>query len=386
MQLAKKPEIPLFVGEAANNPPPLPNQGNNPFTVPPLGNPFENRVNDGQSLNSFPSSINSSDSSVVPRNGDAFPRLRKRQPKTAKPHPSTIKSLLECTDDLVVEGYFTETIGSENDLIAGADSTSVQAMVFSSHRQRQFIICYRGSMAQHTKPIKGKMHYDLDSNGLNSSFGDSYFQSELEPKVFNLIERLSSDNPFCDCIFTGHSYGGGLSMISAVQCAEKFPMMTVSAHVFGVPKVGGKKFREKANGLPNLKVIRCCLGQDTYVDLPTGTWEHIGHTISIKQISSKGKRRGILNANVVSDDTLTAHAVAYKFGKKSQNSNAILRVRNTILSDSRAKSQGKVDHEMRNYLHAVEQFTHMGCSWVTSFADEAGSGIVTAENEVRLVV
>ncbi len=212
-------------------------------------------------------------------------------------------------------------------------------------------------------------------------FAESYFQSEIEPKVFDLIERLSSENPFCDCIFTGHSFGGGLSIIGAVRCAEKYPMMTVSSHVFAVPKVGQKKFRERANGLPNLKIIRAELGQDAYVDLPLGPWEHVGHTISVNY--SKGKRKSLINNNTVGE-ILTATAAAYKFGKKIQSNKPISRVRTTI--DTRAKAQGKSDHEMRNYLHAFEQFTHMGCAWVSSFADEAGTGIVTAENEVRLVV
>ena len=72
------------------------------------------------------------------------------------------------------------------------------------------------------------------------------------------------------------------------------------------------------------------------------------------------------------------------FGKKDQI-NTKTRVRSVI--DPRAKKiQGKTDHEMRNYLHAVEHFTHMGSQWVRDFANEFGSGIVNAENEVRLVV
>ncbi len=162
--IGKKPEIPLFVGEAAANPPPLPNQGHNPFAAPPLGNPFENLTTDGRSLSSFQSSsINSSESSTGMPNS-RFPMARVKEVKTAKPHPSTIKSLLECTDDLIVEGYFNETIGSESDLIEGAESTSVQVTVFSSQRQRQFIICYRGSMTQHTKPVRSKLQYKVDSN------------------------------------------------------------------------------------------------------------------------------------------------------------------------------------------------------------------------------
>ena len=377
--IGKKPDIPMFIGQEDQNlPPPLPNVAHSSYTSF-RANPFEK---DEHSLSTF-KSLHSGDSGII--SNSRYPRMRSTAPKAMVPHPSTIKSLLECADDLIVEGYFNETIGSENDLMGDVESTSVQVAVFSSQRQRQFIVCYRGTIGQHTKPVRSKDQYELDSNGLNETFGSSYFQSELEGKVFDLVERLSAENPFCDVVFIGHSFGGGLATIGALRCAENYPMMTVSCHGFGVPKVGQKDFRLRAHSLPNLKIIRVEHCSDVYVHLPVGPWEHVGHTVTINY--SKSKKRTMINPKGNEGDTITATAQAFKFGRKNQNTNTntMHRVRNTI--DARAnKVQGKADHEMRNYLHALEHFTHMGNPWVSSFANELGSGIVTAENEVRLVV
>jgi hypothetical protein len=384
--IGKTPAIPMYIGEEADNlPPPLPNIVQSSFTAPRLGNPFEKLGNDGQSLTSFPSTYSGESGGIV-YNNSKHPRMRKTTSvsKEMKPHPSTIKSLLECSDDLVVEGYFNETIGNDNVLIEDIESTSVQVAVFSSQRCRQFIICYRGTIGQHSKPIRKSVPCKLDSNGVNGRFGSSYLP-ELEQRVFELIQRLSSDNPFCDVVFTGHSFGGSLSLIAAVRCAERYQDMTVSFHGFGVSKLGQKDYRLKAHSLPNLKIIRAENCIDAYVNLPPGPWEHVGHTIKIEY--SKNKKRTVVNPQGNEGETVSAIAKAYKFGKKDaeMSTKPMHRVRNTIDARSK-KTQAKTDHEMRNYLHALEHFTHMGSQWVTCFANELGSGIVTKENEIRMVV
>lgn len=349
----------------------LPGKGILHSSPPPLGNPFENLLLDCKSMKS-----NSSSSSEDEQKQRDI-RRNTIGSRAMKPHPSTIRSLLECTDDLVVEGYFNETITSD---VEELESTSVQVSIFSSQKQRQFIICYRGTIAQHAKPVKCKAYYSIDSDGINEVFQRSYVP-DLEVKVFDTIKRLTSSNPFCDVIFTGHSFGGALALIGAVRCAESQQDITVSFHGFGIPKVGQENFRLRAHSLPNLRIIRVEHAADYYVDLPAGPWEHIGHTIVIDYC--KDKKRTMVNPG--ESELVLAHATAYKFGKKCPCSNVNLRGR--YLIDPRGKkTQGKADHEMRNYLHAIEHFTHMGSQWVTSFANELGNGIVMGENEVRSMV
>lgn len=165
--IGQKPEIPQFVGENDYQPPPLPRD---PLALKNFstGNPFE------RNLSTL--TISSESTSSYKKRG------RKIGPKTSKPHPATIKCLLECADDIVVEGYFTETIGYDAELIEGKEASSVQVAIFSSYRQRQFIVCFRGSMVQHAKPIKFKGGLNTDADG-----GESIKYMPLHTKSIFLI-------------------------------------------------------------------------------------------------------------------------------------------------------------------------------------------------------
>lgn len=69
------------------------------------------------------------------------------------------------------------------------------------------------------------------------------------------MEDLTTENPFFDVVFTGHSFGAGLATIGAMRYAVLQPMIRVSCNAFGSPRVGGTEFRSLVHSLPNLKVI-----------------------------------------------------------------------------------------------------------------------------------
>ena len=180
-------------------------------------------------------------------------------------HPSVVKALFDCADDLVVEGYFQSDNSSTGSQEESKENTRIQASVFSSHKHRQFIVCFRGSDEEQAKPIsKSKTNQQLGEKesllhpnqpvSIHPKFRATYFTKQIEMQVFRLLIDLSDFNPFYDVVMTGHSYGGALATIGAIRFAALFPMMTVSCHAFGTPKVGGIAFRHFANSLPNLKV------------------------------------------------------------------------------------------------------------------------------------
>lgn len=154
--IGKKPDIPLVIGEKFCQPPPLPagslrNSG--------IGNPFEIYSKDSTSLSGLTITSESTGSNQKKE------RTMQQKLKQIKPHPSTIKSLLECADDIIVEGYFAETIGSDTDMMEGSTHSNIQVAILGSQRQREFIVCFRGSMIQHSKPVKNKGVIQIDSNG-----------------------------------------------------------------------------------------------------------------------------------------------------------------------------------------------------------------------------
>ena len=157
--IRQNPEVPMYIGQDTYQPPPLPQGAVNFQSRNDFGNPFE--ASKTCEFGSHTSVANSSQS-TTPRSH----HQKKVQSKsnTTQPHPSIIKSLLECADDIVVENYFNETIGEDSELLE-TSSSSVQATILSSQRQREFIVCFRGSMQQHTKPIQSKSTQTVDKNG-----------------------------------------------------------------------------------------------------------------------------------------------------------------------------------------------------------------------------
>jgi hypothetical protein len=192
----------------------------------------------------------------------------------------------------------------------------------------------------------------------------------LELKVFDLLNKLMSENPFCNIFFCGHSFGGCLATIAAVNYAERYPMMTISCQAFGCPKMGQKCFRERAHSLPNLSLFRIENGSDFCLNLPHGSsWHHIGHTIVINSTKDKASSK---KSSSTKNERVCVQA--FKFEKKSTH------------QIKTKKANLKPDHEMRSYLHAIESFTHLGCQWVDKFVGEDGDGILASNNEERLVV
>lgn len=302
-----------------------------------------------------------------------------------------IQAFLKCSDDLTVEGFFREYT---------EDSERVEVCVFFSQRARQFIVCYRGSTSTQSKPIRNrdiKQTYLKDcANKLDDkhkvpvlpTFRDAYYTKNLEESVFSLLNRLVLANPFCDVVMTGHSFGGALATIAAMKYADSCPMIRVSCHAYGSPRVGGLEFRQLVHSLPNLKVVRLENGSDPYVCMPEGSsWFHVGHTITLNAAASSSfpSVGGLMESgNNASSDSNTVDLLAYRFDKERPSANFIV---NGMSALSRMGHHGKGDHDIKAYVMALERTILMGTPWVDRFVGMVGDGVVSKmDNEQRLVV
>jgi hypothetical protein len=74
-----------------------------------------------------------------------------------QPSPAFLVSLLNCAQDIVVEGRFVhgnhKTTASTSSTF---DLSGVEVTVFSSQKHRQFVVCYRGTPEQQAKPASLK--------------------------------------------------------------------------------------------------------------------------------------------------------------------------------------------------------------------------------------
>jgi len=71
-------------------------------------------------------------------------------------HRDVVKGVLECEDDLIVEGFFREYVGDNNSdgNKCHAKDDRIEVVIFSSEKLRQIIVCFRGSTASQAKPLK----------------------------------------------------------------------------------------------------------------------------------------------------------------------------------------------------------------------------------------
>lgn len=169
----------------------------------------------------------------------------------------------------------------------------------------------------------------------------------------------------------GHSFGAAMATIGAARYALKRPMIRVSCHTFGSPRVGGEEWRQLVHSMPNLKVIRVENGADPYVLLPSGSdWKHVGHAIEFAPHIS-----GIVDG---------FHIKAHRFGRErgSNNGNMLYRCPGVNALLQGQTTQGKLDHGMKAYVERVEG---SGEKWVTDFAGMSGDGVSGTDNERRTI-
>lgn len=266
-------------------------------------------------------------------------------------HIPIAQSLLECGDGLTIQGFISKGTNCDERL---------EAVVVEG--QRQFTMVFRGTteqqfklMGNNSKSKKRAVPLDAEEENVEvySGFKEEY--AKLEQDCFSLIDKLSEQNPFCDFIFTGYSFGAAMATLAAYRYANARPTMRVGCITFASPKVGFSLFRHVVNSLPNLKVIRLEHGQDAKCQAPTvGGW-HVGHTLVL--IGSTGQ------------NTIKAHTtvLAYKF-------------------DTPKHKKFKTTHpDLMTYITTLEEMARLNLPWVKDFANTAGKGVVI-NNEARQVV
>ncbi|KAF8411062.1 hypothetical protein HHK36_003601 [Tetracentron sinense] len=92
------------------------------------------------------------------------------------------------------------------------------------------------------------------SDDPRSTFTKRSARTQLLTKIKELVERYKDED--LSLIFTGHSLGASLAILSAFDLVENgLPEIPVSAFVFGCPRVGNKAFNDKLKSFKNLQVL-----------------------------------------------------------------------------------------------------------------------------------
>jgi hypothetical protein len=278
-------------------------------------------------------------------------RMNLRQVRIPQ-HQPIVQSLLECGDDVTLQGAIIKG--------ANADERS-EVVVFEG--QRQFTVVFRGTTEQQCKPggsksKKNGKHIAVLLNAEHQAEVYGCFKEEyarLEPECFALLDKLTEQNPFCDVVFSGHSFGAAMASLAAFRYANARPQMRVSCLTMASPKVGFFSFKQLVNSSPNLKVMRLEFGQDGKCQAPAQAGSHVGHTIVL---------HGSLGHNSLKSNQ---PVMAYKF-------------------DVPKYKKFKTTYpDMRSYVSALEEMARLGLPWAKDFVGTSGQGVVV-NNEARQVV
>ena len=210
-----------------------------------------------------------------------------------------------------------------------------------------------------TVPLDGE-HSDAQ---VYSCFRDQY--KKLEKECFDLLDKLTEQNPFFDVVFAGYSFGAAMATLAAFRYANARAMMRVSCLTLGSPRVGFSDFKHLVNSSPNLKVMRLELGQDGKCQTPSLGGCHVGHTLVLQ--STLGQSNTPTKSFKATTATTNIPVQAYKF-------------------DTPKHKKFKTTHpELKNYISALEEMAVLRMPWVKDFVGASGQGVVV-NNEARQVV
>ena len=314
-------------------------------------------------------------------------------------HVPIVQSLLDCSEgqeqEISVQGFFTEPGNLHSD-------SRVEAVVFQG--QRNFTVIFRGTTEQQSKVLGNskskKRGVPLDPKNdeaeVYSGFLESY--SKVEEECFRTIDKLVDENPFCDFVFSGYSFGAALATLAAVRYAKARPTMRIGCLTLASPKVGFSHFRHVVNTTSNLKVVRLELGGQTETKCqgPTvGGW-HVGHTLVLN--ASNGSSNGSSSpSNSSGSPTNSAPSSqpsvsVYKFEAPKHKNSGFFKTSNPGLKKYLSTLEDLATLENNRNQAAAASASSDGSTkhqkaspWPKDFANNAGKGVIV-NNEKRLVV
>ncbi|CAI9089196.1 OLC1v1023717C1 [Oldenlandia corymbosa var. corymbosa] len=119
----------------------------------------------------------------------------------------------------------------------------------------------------------------------NSSFTKKSARNQLMKKMNALIEQYKNEK--LSIVFTGHSLGATLSILSAFDLVENgVTEIPVTAIVFGSPQVGNKEFGNRVSEFPNLKILHVKNKIDLIPLYPSGLFGYV-NTGTVLEIDSR---------------------------------------------------------------------------------------------------
>jgi triacylglycerol lipase len=141
----------------------------------------------------------------------------------------------------------------------------------------------------------------------------SGFQTAAEGARAHVLDAIGKSRALGLPLFvTGHSLGAAIAVLAAEQAVDT-GVEPAAIYVFGMPRTGGKTFRDRYNGKLGLKTYRLVHGLDVVARVPTASigFHHVGrvlmcphgkkfdHTAPLSGIDSNDPHLGVAQALLV---------------------------------------------------------------------------------------
>ncbi len=162
------------------------------------------------------------------------------------------------------------------------ENTSTDTECFVCNKNNHVTITFRGTdsgknwlsnfmFCQKTVPYNNT---DTDIR-IHRGFSEAY--TSVRRKIHALLPQGA-----CKVTVTGHSLGGALALLCAVDIEYNFPEKDISVYVFGCPRVGNAAFAKSYNKRV-FKTLRVTNGNDIVAKVPPALfgYRHVGIPIHI---------------------------------------------------------------------------------------------------------
>ena len=96
----------------------------------------------------------------------------------------------------------------------------------------------------------------------------------MEGKVHSIVDKLLKEHPDGHIVTTGHSLGGALSEICALEMTKKYGSKVKEIYNFGAPRLGNEQFAHFMN-LKIPTIFRVTYSHDLAPHLPPTNFEYL---------------------------------------------------------------------------------------------------------------
>ncbi|KAJ3324470.1 hypothetical protein HDV06_006881 [Boothiomyces sp. JEL0866] len=137
-----------------------------------------------------------------------------------------------------------------------------------------------GGLANNKAPSSAQIH---------AGFKNTYIG--LQPTLQSGLVSLAAQYPTFDIVFTGHSLGGAVVNLAAMDFYQNNPQYgsRIAIYTFGEPRVGNADFANYINSLPySKKIFRVAKSGDIIPHLPPESFFNFAHHIDNYEIKRFG--------------------------------------------------------------------------------------------------